>query len=319
MLTGRREVAENGFKKDGIDMREYDQVSNLGAQRILRDRPALTDKDGVGHPDGADRLRNDSARVLSSPHIASGPWNRQMGCNAQRSMLQLQQMCGNHFVQRALAMSLDGEGEQRVSPDLERSITSARGRGQRLDNHINAQMSNAFGTDFSGVRVHVGSQADALNRALNARAFTTGRDVFFRHGAYSPGTSAGRELLAHELTHVVQQSGDDLGRGSASRVADETLQPQLSVGRPDDVYEQEADRVARTFMKWEQNSARTRDGRAGLQKQKLEEEKREDMVRSRPQGGHTRVSCQVEEDEESLQTKLCDNVVQRQSSQNPGE
>jgi hypothetical protein len=69
-------------------------------------------------------------------------------------------------------------------------------------------MGQAFGADFAGVRVHAGGPADGLNRALSARAFTIGNDIFLREGAYNPGTSGGRELLAHELTHVVQQGGN---------------------------------------------------------------------------------------------------------------
>ncbi len=96
-----------------------------------------------------------------------------------------------------------------------------------------------MGADFSGVRVHTGGQADTLNRNLSARAFTTGQDIFFKQGEYSPGSSGGRELLAHELTHVVQQNGD-------------SVQTKLTVGAPGDRYEQEADSVARAVMQQEQ-------------------------------------------------------------------
>ena len=68
-------------------------------------------------------------------------------------------------------------------------------------------MSNAFGTDFSSVRVHTGSNAVQMNQGLNARAFTHGSDVYFNKGEYSPNSSNGKSLLAHELTHVVQQGG----------------------------------------------------------------------------------------------------------------
>jgi hypothetical protein len=53
--------------------------------------------------------------------------------------------------------------------------------------------------------VHTDARSDALNRALEARAFTTGQDIFFRSGEYDPGSAAGQALLAHELAHVVQQ------------------------------------------------------------------------------------------------------------------
>jgi hypothetical protein len=68
-------------------------------------------------------------------------------------------------------------------------------------------MERALGADLSGVRIHADRRADELSRLLQARAFTTGQHVFFRRGAYDPVSSGGRALLAHELTHVVQQRG----------------------------------------------------------------------------------------------------------------
>ena len=98
-------------------------------------------------------------------------------------------------------------------------------------------MEASFGADFRGVRVHTGSEADALNSAVHARAFTTGHDIFFRAGEYNPQSSGGRELLAHELTHVVQQTG--------------AVRRKLAISQPGDVYEQEADQVARAVMRQE--------------------------------------------------------------------
>jgi hypothetical protein len=68
-------------------------------------------------------------------------------------------------------------------------------------------MERAFEADFSGVKVHTDTEADIMNRQLNARAFTTGQDIFFREGEYSPSSGSGQKLIAHELTHVVQQTG----------------------------------------------------------------------------------------------------------------
>jgi hypothetical protein len=92
-----------------------------------------------------------------------------------------------------------------VDPAIESSIQGARGGGAPLDAGVRGHMESAFGADFSGVRVHTDARAHALNDAVQARAFTTETDVFFRSGEYDPGSSAGKELLAHELTHVVQQ------------------------------------------------------------------------------------------------------------------
>jgi hypothetical protein len=77
--------------------------------------------------------------------------------------------------------------------------------GQPLPESVRGEMELALGADFSGVQVHSDALADQLNNSLDARAFTTGRDIFFRRGEYSPGSPGGQRLLAHELVHVVQQ------------------------------------------------------------------------------------------------------------------
>ncbi|MDZ8030639.1 eCIS core domain-containing protein [Nostoc sp. DedSLP04] len=100
-----------------------------------------------------------------------------------------------------------GGGRTAATSELETSIQQARGNGQPLADDIKHPMEQAFGADFGSVRVHTDAQSDRLNESIQARAFTTGQDVFFRQGEYSPGSDAGKELLAHELTHVVQQNG----------------------------------------------------------------------------------------------------------------
>jgi hypothetical protein len=97
-----------------------------------------------------------------------------------------------------------------VSADLEGEINAARSGGQSLAPELQAQMGQAMGANFSGVRVHTDARADQLNRSLNSRAFTTKQDLFFKQGEYQPGSQGGQELIAHELTHVVQQSGGSL-------------------------------------------------------------------------------------------------------------
>jgi hypothetical protein len=97
-------------------------------------------------------------------------------------------------------------GEMAATPDLEASINQARGGGQPMANNIRQPMEKAFGADFSGVKIHTNSQSDQLNQSIQARAFTTRQDIFFRQGEYNPGSRGGQELLAHELTHVVQQT-----------------------------------------------------------------------------------------------------------------
>jgi len=85
------------------------------------------------------------------------------------------------------------------------------GRGQPLPQGVRSQMEPRFAHDFGGVRIHTGAQAHQLARAISAQAFTVGSDIVFGAGHFTPETERGKHLLAHELTHVVQQSN---GAGS---------------------------------------------------------------------------------------------------------
>ncbi len=89
--------------------------------------------------------------------------------------------------------------------DIEQSIRRAKGGGQSMSSAVMRQMESGFGATFGGVRIHTDAAADKLTRSVQAKAFTTGRDIFFKRGEYNPGSGAGKELLAHELTHTVQQ------------------------------------------------------------------------------------------------------------------
>jgi hypothetical protein len=129
-------------------------------------------------------------------------------------------------------------GASDVSQNVEGAIEKERGGGHGLDAGVKRQMESSLGGDFSGVRVHTDQRSDSLNRSLSARAFTTGQDIFFREGAYQPGSSVGRELIAHELTHVVQQNGNAVKRA-------------MSVSQPGDPHEVEAEHTARAVMQQE--------------------------------------------------------------------
>ncbi len=95
------------------------------------------------------------------------------------------------------------DGISEVNPDIESHIQNMRGGGQPLPESTRAYFEPRFGQDFSQVRVH--SDAKAAE-AVNARAFTVGKDVVFGPGQYAVGTGSGKKLIAHELTHVIQQN-----------------------------------------------------------------------------------------------------------------
>jgi len=108
---------------------------------------------------------------------------------AGSALLQLQRGYGNRYVQRVV-------DQARAAPVSQASLLPGPA-GDRYE--------RALGADFARVRLHTDVQADQLSRALQAQAFTTGQDIFFRRGEYDAGSTRGQHALAHELTHVVQQ------------------------------------------------------------------------------------------------------------------
>ncbi len=105
------------------------------------------------------------------------------------------------------ASSSAGAGGGAVSSGAESGIAGSQGNGGLLPGDTKAFMEERFGADFSNVRIHTGGQSAQLNRSLQADAFTHGNNIYFDAGKYDPKSNSGQELLAHELTHVVQQGG----------------------------------------------------------------------------------------------------------------
>jgi hypothetical protein len=100
-----------------------------------------------------------------------------------------------------------GDNIKAAPGNIEDTIKSKKGSGEELADNVKEPMETAFDANFSRVKVHTDGESDQLNKSLNSRAFATGQDIFFSQGAYNPGSRDGQELLAHELTHIVQQNG----------------------------------------------------------------------------------------------------------------
>lgn len=136
-------------------------------------------------------------------------------------MLALQRAVGNSGAR--------GVAEEERSPVLD--VVSSGG-GQPLEEPVRADMEGRLGHSFSDVRVHTGEAAHNSAASVNARAYTVGSNIVFQRDKYDPGSDAGRTMIAHELTHVVQQrSGpvDGTATGTGVRVSD-----------PSDRFEREA-------------------------------------------------------------------------------
>jgi hypothetical protein len=122
-----------------------------------------------------------------------------------QTKLQRQEVPEEEEIQTKLQRQAE-TGVPEVTEDIEKRIAAQKGQGQALDVPARTSLESGFGLDFSQVRVHTGAEANQLSRELSAEAFTTGKDIFFKEGSYQPNTEQGRKLVAHELTHVVQQT-----------------------------------------------------------------------------------------------------------------
>ncbi|GAA5193563.1 hypothetical protein GCM10023322_55860 [Rugosimonospora acidiphila] len=147
----------------------------------------------------------------ATPTVASEPGpgrGRRPGAGFGR----LQQSHGNRAVQALLgevvqAKTATGRPGDRWECEADRMAERVAGTATSLDD-LRGRMERATGADLSGVHLHTDFHADGLNRGAGSLALTRGRDIYFRAGQYAPSTGAGRALIAHELTHVAQQSGD---------------------------------------------------------------------------------------------------------------
>ncbi|MCW3090729.1 MAG: hypothetical protein JWP81_1798 [Ferruginibacter sp.] len=122
-------------------------------------------------------------------------------CEEEEDELQRKPLAGSitPFIQ---AKSNDGGT---ASENITRQINETRGGGSPMDGSTQTFMATRFGTDFSDVKIHTGEYAVQMNREINAQAFTVGKDIYFNSGKYRPDSENGKHLLAHELTHTVQQ------------------------------------------------------------------------------------------------------------------
>ena len=190
------------------------------------------------------------------------------------AMLRLQRLAGNAGVG-----ALVGHDDEAAEDTRDRSPVLdvvGKGGGSPLPTAVRADMESNLGADFGDVRVHDDGAAAASATAVSAKAYTVGNDVVFNSGAYQPHSEDGRQTLAHELTHVVQQrSGPVDGTPTGDGVA---------VSHPSDRFEQEAEARASSLAPAGEAPAtaqrETDDGEVQampLQREEAEEAEEEDM------------------------------------------
>lgn len=183
----------------------------------------------------APQLPLSALQLLGDPRL-NGRGNRPVKTAV---MQQMQRTYGNRatqrFLQRAAANHADPSTE-----DIGTRIQTKAGTGNSLDASVRERIEPGLGADLSGVRLHTDPEADQMARSVDAVAFTTGSDIFFRDGAYNPTTSDGLRLLAHEATHTVQQG--------AGPVAGTPTEDGVSISDPSDSFEQAAERTAEAVV-----------------------------------------------------------------------
>jgi hypothetical protein len=185
-------------------------VGNRAVQRLLRSG-ILQAKLRIGQPPGdvyeqeADRVADEVMRMAEPQAVSQEDAHIQQaceGCEEEELRRQPEEEEEEELLQ---TKEMSGQNAE-TTPDLESHINAIRGGGQPLAESERSFFEPRFGRDFGQVRVHTDNNAAEMARMVNARAFTVGQDVVFGAGQYEPGTSTGKMLLGHELTHVVQQN-----------------------------------------------------------------------------------------------------------------
>ena len=199
----------------------------------------------------------------------------------------LQEKIGNRAIQRLISQRSGGEKPFELDEETGSRINQERGGGHMLDETTQEKMGGAMDHDFRDVRIHTSPESDDLNRTLKSNAFTTGQDIFFREGTYNPNSSKGQDLIAHELTHVVQQSKGVVSGGSSG----------MMVNAPGDAFEQEAEAVAQEVNQSPTVSKIQRqEEEEEIQMQEEEEEEAVQMQEEEEE--EEAIQMQTEEDEE---------------------
>ena len=153
----------------------------------------------------ADLMADRVARKIDSSQSTPQIQRQEEGAEEEEEVQMKAQSEGEMEVMRK-AISEGDRSTGLGTEGLKRKLDATKGSGGALSEGTRSLMEPVFGVDFSGVRVHTDSSAVQMSQDLSARAFTHGSDIYFNKGTYNPNSKEGKKLLAHELTHVVQQN-----------------------------------------------------------------------------------------------------------------
>src|SRR6266545_2150239 len=244
-----------------------------GATQLLQS-PALSSRSNTG------------VRIIALSRAQQTHGNRytqrlvsQIQLNSKRSrVIQRECACGSSCA-KCSGTSMESVSASSVTPEEPQrliqtqaagsSTSSSRrdnaiipeGDGQPMDEATRDSMESRFNTDFGNVRLHSDQAAATSAEALNANAYTSGRDIYFAAGKYAPAAKDGQHLLAHELTHVQQQAA-----GQGPSLGEATANGEILIGAPNDRLEQEAEKQADNVSQGEPTASVTPDSSGAIQR-----------------------------------------------------
>ena len=127
--------------------------------------------------------------------------------NEQEANAVASTIVGGGKISRQISGGTGGSSGIAVSSQMESQLSRLQGGGRPMPDGLRSMMESGFGQDLSNVRLHTDSEAASMSSSIHAKAFTHGNDIYFNRGQFSPETAEGQRLVAHELTHTIQQSG----------------------------------------------------------------------------------------------------------------
>lgn len=205
-------------------MNQLKSFPEINKPNQYRSQPVIQPKLKIGQPGNkyeqeADAVANQVMRMSEGESLRMQPMEE------EEEMMQMQPLEEEELLQTKIQLQPIEEEEEELmmkkipghiqkfensqsqaSPETSSLINKTAGGGQTMNPGIKKEMGNKIGANFQNVKIHNDSNAHQMSQNLGAKAFTVGNDIYFNEGGYSPSSSTGKQLLAHELTHVVQQN-----------------------------------------------------------------------------------------------------------------
>lgn len=192
-------------KRSGSFIRPKNKNASLSSSFI---QPKLTiGKSNDAYEQEADAVANKVLNMSDSNVQVKNSTNSHINKkseNPEEELVQKKSIATN--ISSFIQPSGGNQSKNDVSPAFKSKLNNSKGGGSKMDTSTQSYMESRFGTDFSNVRIHTNNNAIQMNKEIGARAFTNGSDIYFNRGTYNPSATSGKFLLAHELTHTVQQN-----------------------------------------------------------------------------------------------------------------